>query len=142
MEFYWNRKEPKGHEPLPLLYSLVALQLEKIKKVKGLVHRLHSDPIFRHNCGFNVLEIPPSESTFSRFLDKIAASEALEEGFKLLVLKAKDLGIIDGSHVAIDSTEIKAFEKSRPSSKIVKDGVSPNWGKKRNTDGNDHKWVG
>jgi len=137
-----HRRGPKGHEPLPLLYSLVALQLEKIKNIKGLVQRLHSDPIFRYNCGFNVLDVPPSESTFSRFLDKIAASEALEEEFKLLALKAKDLGIIDGSHVAIDSTEIKAFEKSRPSSKIVKDGVSPNWGKKRDTDGNDHKWFG
>lgn len=105
---------------MPLLYSLIALQLEKIKNVKGLVQRLHSDPMFRYNCGFSILETPPSESTFSRFLDKIADSESLEKEFKLLVLKAKDLGIIDGSHVAIDSTEIKAFEKSRPSSKIAK----------------------
>jgi hypothetical protein len=60
----------------------------------------------------------------------------------MLVSKAKDLGIIDGSHVAIDSTEINSFERSKPSSKIVKDGISPNWGKKKDTNGNDHKWFG
>jgi transposase len=137
-----HTRGPKGHQPLPLLYSLVAMQLEKIKNTAGLVQRLHSDPTFRYNCGFNVLDAPPSESTFSRFISKIAESEFLEEEFKLLVLKAKDFGIVDGSHVAIDSTEINAFEKSKPSSKIVKDGVSPNWGKKKDTDGNDHKWFG
>jgi len=89
-----------------------------------------------------VLEISPPESTFSRLLDRIAETEALEEEFKSLVLKAKELGIVDGTNVAIDSTQILAFEKSRPSSKIPKDDVSPNWGKKKDTDGNDHKWYG
>lgn len=60
----------------------------------------------------------------------------------MLVSKAKDLGIIDGSHVAIDSTEINSFERSKPSSKIAKDGISPNWGNKKDTNGNDHKWFG
>ena len=137
-----HRRGPKGHDPLPILYSFIAMQLEKISKVCKLVQRLHDDPIFRYNCGFNVLQTPPSESTFSRFLDRITETDSLEEEFKLLVMKAKDLGIIDGDNVAIDSTEIKAFEKSRPSSKIPKDGASPNWGKKRDTDGNDHKWYG
>lgn len=137
-----HRKGPKGHNPLPLIYSLVAMQLEKISNICKLVQRLHCDPMFRYNCGFSVLETPPSESTFSRFLDKLANTEALEEEFKLLVLKAKELGIVDGDNVAIDSTQILAFEKSRPSSKIPKDSVSANWGKKKDTDGNDHKWFG
>lgn len=137
-----NKRGPKGHEPLPILYSLVALQLEKIKNIAALVHRLHTDPIFRYNCGFGILEKPPSEATFSRFLDKISRSEHLEKEFQLLVLKAKEVGIIDASHVAIDSTAISAFEKSKPSSKIPKDGLSANWGKKKDTHGNDHRWFG
>lgn len=137
-----HRRGPKGYNPLTLINSLIAMQLEKISTICKLVQRLHDDPMFRYNCGFSVLEIPPSESTFSRFLDRIAKTEALEEEFRSLVLKAKELGIIDGTNVAIDSTPILAFEKSRPSSKIPRDDVSPNWGKKKDTDGNDHRWYG
>lgn len=137
-----HKRGPKGHEILPLLNSLIAMQLEKIKTIHGLVQRLNSDPIFRYNCGFDVLKPAPSESTFSRFLDKLSSSAELEEEFKILVLKAKSLGIIDGTEVAIDSTKLNAFEKPKPKSKINNDGVSPNWGKKKDTDGNDVKWFG
>lgn len=96
-----HKRGPKGHEILPLLNSLIAMQLEKIKTIHGLVQRLNSDPTLRYNCGFDVLKPAPSESTFSRFLDKLSSSPELEEEFKALVLKAKSLGIIDGTEVAI-----------------------------------------
>lgn len=73
-----RRRGPKGHNPLPIIYSLIAMQIEKISNVHKFVQRLHTDPIFRYNCGFNVLQTPPSESTFSRFLDKIASNDSLE----------------------------------------------------------------
>lgn len=136
------KRGPKGYDPLPLLYALIAMQLEKIPTIAKLVDRLKSDPVFRYNCGFNVLGPVPSTSTFSRFLNLISKSDALEEDFKQLILKAKNLNIIDGANIAIDSTKLNSFEKPKPKSKLKDDGKSPNWGKKKDTDGNDIKWFG
>ncbi len=136
------KRGPKGYDPLPLLYALIAMQLEKIPTIAKLVDRLKSDPIFRYDCGFNVLGPVPSTSTFSRFLNLISKSEALEEDFKQLILKAKNPNIIDGANMAIDSTKLNSFEKPKPKSKLKDDGKSPNWGKKKDTDGNDIKWFG
>ncbi|MDP9751124.1 transposase [Thermoanaerobacter pentosaceus] len=116
---------------MPLLYALIAMQLEKIPNIAKLVGRLKSDPVFRYNCGFNVLGPTPSTSTFSRFLNLISKSEALEKDFKQLILKAKSLNIIDGTNIAIDSTKLNAFKKTKPKSKLKDDGESPNWGKEK-----------
>lgn len=43
---------PKGYNIKPMLYSLIAMQVEKIKYRKQLVDRLVHEPIFRYNCGF------------------------------------------------------------------------------------------
>ncbi len=136
------KRGPKGYDPLPLLYALIAMQIEKIPTIAKLVDRLKSDTVFRYNCGFNVLDPVPSTSTFSRFLNLISKSDALEEDFKQLILKAKNLNIIDGANIAIDSTKLNSFEKPKPKSKLKDDGKSPNWGKKKDTDGNDIKWFG
>lgn len=137
-----HKRGPKGYEPLPLLYALAAMQLEKIENITRLVYRLKSDPVFRYNCGFKVLSSAASTSTFSRFLNLISESEALEEDFKQLISKAKNLNIVDGTDIAIDSTKLDSFEKAQPKSKMKNDGISPNWGKKKDTDGNDVKWFG
>ncbi|MEG6567202.1 transposase, partial [Thermoanaerobacterium saccharolyticum] len=75
------KRGPKGYDPLPLLYALIAMQIEKIPTIAKLVDKLKSDPVFRYNCGFNVLGPVPSTSTFSRFLNLISKSDALEEDF-------------------------------------------------------------
>jgi transposase len=133
---------PKGHAELVLSYSLIAMQVEQIKTVKKLAARLKNDPVFRYNCGFNVLHNTPSTSTFSRFLNKIANSKFLEEDFKSLVIKAKRLGVIDGTNVAIDSTCIHSYEKAKPKSKLVDDGNYSNWGVKKGSDGKVIHWFG
>ena len=133
---------PKGHDELALLYSLVAMQVEQITTFKKLVDRLKSDPVFRYTCGFRILEETASASTFSRFLTKISNSPYLEKDFEELVKRAKSIGIIDGTKVAIDSTKIDAYEKSKPKSKLKNDAKSANWGAKRDTDGNTIRWFG
>lgn len=92
--------------------------------------------------GFNVLATTPSQSTFIRFLTKLSKTTALEKDFEALVIRAKELDIIDGTNVAIDSTKIDAYEKAKPASKLKNDGVSANWGAKRDTDGNKIRWFG
>lgn len=135
-------KGPSGYDPERYIYSLIAMQEAKITKVSILVARLKNDPEFRYCCGFTLLDPTPSESSFSRFIARLAETPELEELFHELVLEAKSFGIIEGSHVAIDSTKVDAYETSKPKSKIIDDGTHPNWGMKRDTNGNNIKWFG
>lgn len=137
-----HERGPKGYEASKLLYALIAMQLEIIKNIHGLVERLNSDPALRYYCSFDILKKAPSESTFSRFLDKLSSSDYLQDKFKNLVLKAKKLGIINGTKVAIDSTKLDSLESPKPKSKIENDDIPPNWCKKKDTDCNDVKWFG
>lgn len=132
----------KGYNPVNLLYALIAMQVEKITSIKSLVTRLKEDPVFRYSCGFDVLGRVPSESTFSRFINKLSNTEELQNLFHDLVIKAKKLGIIDGDHVSIDSTKLNSYEAAIPKKDIIDDGSNPNWGMKRDTNGNNIRWFG
>lgn len=133
---------PKGHSSLAMLHSLMAMQIEQIKSISNLCTRLHDDPIFRYSCGFSVLGETPSTSTFSRFLNKIVNCESLEKEFEAMVVKAKDLGIIDGTYVAIDSTSIHSYEKAKPKSQLSDNKYCSDWGVKKGSDGKVTHWFG
>jgi len=133
---------PKGYDSYPMVYALLAMQIEQIKTIKMLVQRLKQDPVFRYCCCFAVCGETPSESTFSRFLSKISESEDLKKLFRKLVTKAKELNIVDGETVAIDATKMDSFESPKPKNKLANDGLTPNWGSKQDTNGNQIKWFG
>src|SRR5690554_2245860 len=84
-------KGPKGYDPESLIYSLIAMQVEKINSIKDLVLKLKENPVLRYCCGFDALGSVPSESTFSRFIDKLSNAKALEQIFHDLVINAKEL---------------------------------------------------
>lgn len=98
--------------------------------------------MFRFNCGSNVLGNVPSESTLSRFIILLSESDVAKRMFESLVLQAKALGIIDGTNIAIDSSEYESYDKAIPKSKIVDNGNNPTWGSKKDTHGNQIKWFG
>ncbi|MPM76036.1 IS1182 family transposase ISDre5 [bioreactor metagenome] len=133
---------PKGYNIEPMLNALIAMQVEQIKYRKQLVDRLVHDPVFRYNCGFSVLDRTPSEASFSRFFTKISETKELEECFINIVKQVKELGIITGNNLAIDSTKIDSYERAKPKSQLSNDDVSPNWGMKLDTNGNNIKWFG
>ncbi len=135
-------KGPKGYHVCDLICALMAMQLEKIPTIKALVKRLTENPVLRYNCGFDVIGNVPSESTFSRFMKKLAASDELYSLFKELVLCAKQKGLIDGNNVSIDSSKLSSYEAAVPKSKINDDQTNPNWGMKRDTNGNNIRWFG
>ncbi|MDR5659763.1 transposase, partial [Serpentinicella sp. ANB-PHB4] len=76
-----DSKGPKGYDVAPLLYSLIAMQVEKIQTIKDLVSNLKQNPVLRYCCGFNVLGQVPSESTFSRFFERLTQNKELESLF-------------------------------------------------------------
>lgn len=84
----------------------------------------------------------PSPATLSRFSTKLSMPISLENEFHNIVKKAISKGLIDGSEVAIDSTKIDAYEKSKPKKYLSNDGKSADWGCKNDTDGNKIKWFG
>lgn len=137
-----NSKGPKGYEPKNLIYSLIAMQVEKIQSTKDLVAKLNKDPVLRYCCDFKVLGRVPSESTFSRFLNKLSDSEELEQLFHELVIAAKEISIINGEHISIDSTKLNSYEAAKPKKDIIDDDTNHNWGMKKDTNGNNIRRFG
>lgn len=132
----------RSFDPTNMIYSLIAMQVLKINRISELVSQLKENPVLRYTCGFKVIGKVPSESTFSRFINKISDSSILEELFSKLVIKANDFGLVDGEHISIDSTKLNSYEASKPRKQIIDDGSNPNWGMKRDTNGNNIRWFG
>lgn len=141
-KFYENRKGRKPYSQETLLNCLIAMRAENIVGLTSLVNRLEHDPHFKYLVGFDIFDRVPSISTFSRFFSKITEAGILGKLFNDLVITADEMGIIDTSTISIDATKLEAYEKSIPQKRIPKDGVSANWGKKKDTDGNTIKWFG
>src|SRR5699024_1036503 len=73
-----NSKSPKGYSPEQLIYSLIAMQIEKIQSTKDLALNLIENTVLRYCCGFIVLGNVPSKSSFSIFLNKLTNTLELE----------------------------------------------------------------
>lgn len=135
----------RGPKPYPadaMLNALIAMRLENMNGFTQLVERLTYDPHLRYVCGFEPFGTAPSISTFSRFYARLARSCCLETLFASLIKQAEQMGLIDTSAVAIDSTKLEAYEKAVPRKKINQDGKSPDWGIKSDTNGNPIRWFG
>jgi len=131
-----------GYCTSDLIRALIAKQIEGIPCVKRLVERLKTDPVFRYVCGFKVIGSTPSESTFSRLIQRLSQNESLFEFFNSLVQRAITAGVVEGNTIALDSSEIDAYEKPLPKKKLINDGQHAHWGAKRDSDGNQIKWFG
>jgi transposase len=95
-----------------MVYSLIARIVERIPTVKNLLKRLREDPLFRMDCGFPLSERVPSESSYSRLIEKISQSDALEQIQEQIVKQALDEGFINDEAVAIDGTHIEARDQA------------------------------
>ncbi|MFQ7651823.1 MAG: transposase [Roseburia hominis] len=126
-----HRCGPKGYSKKQLFNTLISMQIEQFSDIKSLVTRLKSDPVFRRSLGYDYFENTPSEATLNRFIKTLAESDILEKTFRRMVSKARQLGLIDGTNVAIDASKLTAYEHAVPKSKIPSDdSCFPNWGGK------------
>lgn len=124
-----------------MIRALIAKQIEGIPCIKCLAERLKTDPVFRYVCGFKVIGSTPDEATFSRFFQRLSQNDSLLGYFDLLVQKAIVAGVIEGNTIAIDSSEIVAYEKPLPKKKLVNDDQSAHWSSERDSHGNQIKWF-
>ena len=106
---------PQGAKPIPreaILRAFLAAPQEGIPTFTQLHQRLDRDLRFRYQCGFRMEEPAPSIATLSRVFKRIVKQGLAEKLFIDLVSQCNEAGIIDGQHLAIDSTAIDALRRS------------------------------
>jgi len=130
-----------GHSREGILRALIAAPLEGIDTFTALHHRLDKDLRFRYQCGLAIDRPAPSISTLSRVFAALTQKQLAEKIFLDLVQFAQEEGVIDGSHQAIDSTAIDAYEKKQPKKRSEHTG-NANWGAKFDSFGNKITWFG
>ena len=139
-----TNSSPQGAKPInreAILRALLAAPLEGVSTFTRLQKRLESDLRFRYQCGFRLTESAPSIATLSRVFKAVVEKNLAKALFVDLVSQCKEAGILDGSHLAIDSTAIGAYEKKQPKSRSQQTG-NANWGAKYDTFGNKLTWFG
>lgn len=95
-----------------MIYSLLARYMDRIPTIKDLVRRLHADLGFKRDCGFLISDAVPSESTYSRLIQRISPSKALERINQAVLTAAMEEGALAGHHVAIDATHVEARDQA------------------------------
>lgn len=131
----------EGHCRQGILRALLAAPLENMDTFSGLHRRLDMDLRFRYQCGLRLDRKAPSIATLSRVFTELTNKGLAKRLFEDLVTRCKQEGIIDGSHVAMDSAAIHAYEKKQPKRKSELTG-NANWGAKFDSFGNKVKWFG
>ena len=94
-----------------MIYSLFIRVVERIPTIKDLRKRLKNSLEFRFDCGFTMADSVPSESSYTRMIQKIHASSALVTIQNEMVSQAFREGFIEGDVVAIDATHIEARDR-------------------------------
>ena len=88
------------------------------------------------------MEVPaPSIAILSRVFKHIVQQGFAGKVFIDLVSQCREAGIINGQHLAIDSTAINAYEKKQSNSRSQDIG-NGNWEVKKDTYGNIMRWLG
>ncbi len=95
-----------------MIYSLIARIVERIPTIKDLLKRLRVDILFRMDCGFSLSEKIPSAASYSRLIEKMSQSDALEQIQEQVVKQALNEGFITDDTVAIDGTHIEARDQA------------------------------
>ena len=132
-----------GSDKSSVVRALIAQQVEKIPSQTKLIQRLKDDPYFRIACGFKEKGSVPSASTFSRCYKALTETGILDHIYQDLLDKAQDLGMIKGENIALDSSNLAAYDSPRPSSSVDKeDPDRADWGAKYDSNRNKLTWFG
>lgn len=83
------------------------MKCECFSYITDLLDYLQNNLLIAHYCGFNILKPLPSYWTFERFIKNLD-NNILKELMKSQVMKLSEMGIINTSFIALDSTPISA----------------------------------
>lgn len=96
-----------GFSKRALLCAFIVMKCECFSYITDLVDYLNNNLIIAHYCGFNIIKPLPSYWTFDRFIRKLD-NTLLKKLMQSQVLKLSEMGIIDTSFIALDSTPVNA----------------------------------
>ena len=103
-----------------MIFTLVARFIERIPTIKELIKRLKHDIIFRLECGFLVSDQIPSESSYSRLIEKLSETNSIEEIKESTLLQAIEEGFVNDESIAIDASHFEARDKAPATEKKPK----------------------
>ena len=96
-----------GYSRQALLRSVVVMKCECFEYVSDLWDYLNNNLIIAHYCGFDITRKLPGYHVFERFIKNLNNDE-LKNIMASQVKRLYELGIVDASFIAIDSTPISA----------------------------------
>ena len=112
----WNNPKTgiRFYHATPLVKAIFLFYLKQMRSVEDLAMHLRDFGQVRRALGFG--RHSPSKSTLSRFL-RALGSQSLEKLFYELVKILQEEGFLKGSHLAIDSTHVKAWSQRKSKDK-------------------------
>ena len=96
-----------GFSKRALLCAFIVMKCKCFSCITDLVDYINNNLIIAHYCGFNIIKPLPSYWTFDRFIRKLN-NTLLKKLMQSQVLKLSEMGIIDTSFIALDSTPVNA----------------------------------
>ena len=112
-----------GFSKRALLCAFIVMKCECFSCITDLVDYLNNNLIIAHYCGFNIMKPLPSYWTFDRFIRELN-NDLLKKLMKSQVLKLSEMGIIDTSFIALDSTPINANTRQNNPKSFAKNKFS------------------
>lgn len=114
----------KGFSDLAKLRAFIVMKCECFSYVTDLLDYLQNNLLIAHYCGFNIMKPLPSYWTLERFI-KNCDNDLLQNLMHSQVQKLFELGIIDTSFIALDSTPILANTSQNNPKSFKKDKFKP-----------------
>ena len=114
----------KGFSNQAKLRAAIVMKCECFSCVTDLLDYLQNNLLIAHYCGFNIMKPLPSYWTLDRFINKLD-NDLLQNFMHSQVKKLYELGVIDTSFIALDSTPIMANTSQNNPKSFKKDKFSP-----------------
>ncbi len=97
----------KGFSKRALLRAYIVMKCECFSYITDLVDYLNNNLLIAYCCGFDITKPLPSYWTYDNFILDLD-NELLKKLMHSQVLKLSEMGIIDTSFIALDSTPVNA----------------------------------
>ncbi len=108
-----------GYSRHALLRSVIVMKCECFEYVTDLWDYLNNNLLIAHYCGFDITKKLPGYHVFERFVKNLDNDE-LKKLMASQVKRLYELGIVDASFIAIDSTPISANTSQNNPKSFVK----------------------
>ena len=114
----------RGYSKRALLCAFIVMKCECFSCVTDLLDYLQNNLLIAHYCGFNIMKPLPSYWTLDRFINSLD-NDLLQNLMHSQVNKLYELGVIDTSFIALDSTPIMANTSQNNPKSFKKDKFKP-----------------